>query len=210
VLVGLSGGIGSGKSTVARLLAGRGAVVVDADSIAREVVQPGRPGFDAVVERFGPEVVGADGALDRPALAAKVFGDSEALAALNGIVHPLVAQETARRITEVPSGTIVIADVPLLVEAARGGYELVVIVEAPEDVRLERLAARGLDPADARRRMAAQATDAQRRAVADVILDNSGDEADLARQVDALWTRLTATSDNEQAGPPRAGLDMDT
>jgi dephospho-CoA kinase len=195
---------------VARLLAARGAVVVDADAIAREVVQPGQPGFDAVVERFGPEVVGADGALDRPALAARVFGDSEALAALNGIVHPLVAQETARRIAAVPPGTVVIADVPLLVEAARSGYALVVIVEAPEDVRLERLAARGLNPTDARRRMAAQATDAQRRAVADVILDNSGDEAQLARQVDALWERLTAPPDNEQAGPPRAGLDMDT
>jgi dephospho-CoA kinase len=195
---------------VARLLAARGAVVVDADAIAREVVEPGRPGFDAVVERFGPEVVGADGALDRPALAAKVFGDSDALAALNRIVHPLVAQETARRIAAVPPGTVVIADVPLLVEAARSGYALVVIVEAPEDVRLERLAARGLNPSDARRRMAAQATDAERRVVADLILDNSGDEAHLARQVDALWERLSATSDDEQAGPPRAGLDMDT
>jgi dephospho-CoA kinase len=205
----LSGGIGSGKSTVARLLADRGAVIVDADAIAREVVAPGRPGFDAVVARFGTEVVGPDGTLNRPALAAKVFGDDEALATLNGIVHPLVAQETARRVAEAPPDAVVVADVPLLVEAAKGGYTLVVIVEAPEDLRLERLAARGMDPADARRRMAAQATDAERRAVADVILDNSGDEAHLERQVDALWARLTKPH-NEQAGPPRAGLDANT
>jgi dephospho-CoA kinase len=194
---------------VARLLADRGAVIVDADAIAREVVAPGLPGFDAVVARFGTDVVGPDGTLNRPALAAKVFGDDEALAALNGIVHPLVAEETARRVAEAPPDAVVVADVPLLVEAAKRGYALVVIVEAPEDLRLERLAGRGMDPADARRRMAAQATDAERRAVADVILDNSGDEAHLERQVEALWTRLTEPH-TEQAGPPRAGLDANT
>lgn len=176
------------------MLAERGAVVVDADAIARQVVQPGRPGFDAVVERFGPEVVGPDGALDRPALAALAFADPDALAALNGIVHPLVAAETQRCITAAPEGGIVVVDVPLLVEAAKGGYGAVVIVEAPEALRLQRLEARGMDPADARRRMAAQASDAERRAVADVVIDNRGDEEYLQRQVGALWEQLVERS----------------
>jgi dephospho-CoA kinase len=190
LLVGLSGGIGSGKSTVARLLEERGAIVVDLDVVAREVVEPGRPGFDAVVARFGQEVVGAGGRLDRAALARVVFGDEAAREDLNAIVHPLVAEETRRRIAEVPADAVVVVDVPLLVEAAARGYDAVVIVEAPEEVRLERLAARGLPPEDARRRMAAQASDAERRAVADAVLDNSGSPSDLERQVDALWVEL--------------------
>jgi dephospho-CoA kinase len=191
--VGLSGGIGSGKSTVSRGLARRGAVVIDADAIAREVVEPGSPGLAAVVERFGDEILTADGRLDRPRLAALVFGDEAARADLNAIVHPRVAAETARRASSAPGDSVVVFDVPLLVEAARSGYDLVVIVEAPEDVRLERLVGRGMDPGDARRRMAAQATDEERRKVADVVLDNSGSEADLEAQVDALWARLTAS-----------------
>lgn len=190
LLVGLTGGIGSGKSTAARALADRGAVVIDADALAREVVEPGTDGFDAVVDRFGPGIVGADGGLDRAALARLVFDDDAARADLNSIVHPLVARETQRRMAEAPPGSVVVLDVPLLVEAARGGYDLVVVVEAPEAVRLERLAARGMDPADARRRMAAQASDADRRALADVVLDNSGSPADLERQVDELWSEL--------------------
>jgi dephospho-CoA kinase len=192
VLVGLSGGIGSGKSTVARSLAARGALVLDADVIAREVVEPGGPGFDAVVARFGPELVGGDGRLDRAALARIVFDDARARRDLNAIVHPLVAAETQRRAAAGPPGSVVVMDVPLLVEAARTGYDVVVIVEAPEDVRLERLARRGMDPDDARRRMAAQASDAERRAVADVVIDNSGSPDDLERQVDALWADLSA------------------
>jgi dephospho-CoA kinase len=191
--VGLSGGIGSGKSTVARALARRGAIVIDADAIAREVVEPGEPGLAAIVERFGPEVFDAEGRLDRPKLAALVFDDAAARADLNAIVHPRVAAETARRMAAAPSDAIVVIDVPLLVEAARSGYDVVVIVEAPEPVRLERLTARGMTSDDARRRMAAQAGDADRRKVADVILDNAGSEEDLEHQIDALWAQLTAS-----------------
>jgi dephospho-CoA kinase len=191
--VGLSGGIGSGKSTVARALATRGALVVDADAVAREVVESGRPGLAAVVDRFGPGVLGPDGRLDRPALAALVFADPEARAALNAIIHPLVAAETLRRMGEAPPDSIVVLDVPLLVEAARSGYDLVVIVEAPEEVRLDRLVERGMDPDDARRRMSAQASDAERRQVADVVLDNSGSPEDLEGQIDALWAQLSAS-----------------
>jgi dephospho-CoA kinase len=190
LLVGLTGGIGSGKSTVARTLADRGATVIDADVLAREVVEPGTPGFDAVVARFGASVVGPDGRLDRPALAELVFDDDGARADLNGIIHPLVASETQRRVAATPPGSVVVMDVPLLVEAARGGYDLVVVVEAPAAVREERLVARGMDRDDARRRMATQASDADRRAMADVVLDNSGSEDDLLRQVDDLWADL--------------------
>lgn len=188
--MGLSGGIGSGKSTAARLLEERGAVVIDLDVVAREVIEPGRPGFDAVVTRFGQEVLGPDGRLDRPALARVVFGEPAARADLDAIVHPLVAEETRRRIAEAPADAVVVVDVPLLVEAAARGYDVVVIVEAPEDTRLHRLARRGLSAEDARRRMAAQASDAERRAVADVVLDNSGSRADLEAQVGALWSEL--------------------
>lgn len=188
--MGLSGGIGSGKSTAARLLEERGAVVIDLDVVAREVIEPGRPGFDAVVTRFGQEVLGPDGRLDRPALARVVFGEPTARADLDAIMHPLVAEETRRRIAEAPADAVVVVDVPLLVEAAARGYDVVVIVEAPEDTRLHRLARRGLSAEDARRRMAAQASDAERRAVADVVLDNSGSRADLEAQVGALWSEL--------------------
>jgi dephospho-CoA kinase len=191
--VGLSGGIGSGKSTVARALARHGAVVIDADTIAREVVEPGTPGLAAVVERFGPDVLEPDGRLNRPALAALVFDDAAARADLNAIVHPLVAVETARRTAAAPADAVVVYDVPLLVEAARSGYDAVVIVEAPEAVRLERLTERGMGPDDARRRMAAQASDADRRKVADVVLDNSGSPEDLEAQVESLWVQLTAS-----------------
>ena len=191
--VGLTGGIGSGKSTVARGLARRGAVVIDADGIAREVVEPGQPALAAVVERFGAGVLDDGGRLDRPKLAALVFEDAGALADLNAIVHPRVAAETARRIAAAASDAVVVIDVPLLVEAARSGYDLVVIVEAPEPVRLERLVGRGMSHGDARKRMDAQATDAERRKVADVILDNSGSEEALEAQLDALWTQLTSS-----------------
>jgi dephospho-CoA kinase len=191
--VGLSGGIGSGKSTVARALAKRGALVIDADAIAREVVEPGRPGLAGVVERFGEEVLDPDGRLNRPALAALVFEDAAARADLNAIVHPLVAAETLRRQAAAPSDSVVVLDVPLLVEAAKSGYDVVVIVEAPPDVRIERLVARGMSADDARKRMAAQASDEERRKVADVVLDNSGSEEDLEGQIDSLWAQLTAS-----------------
>lgn len=190
LLVGLTGGIGSGKSTVARQLGERGAVVVDADVVAREVVEPGTAGLAAVVERFGEEVLGPDGALDRPALAKVVFADEPARADLNAIVHPLVAAATAELVTGAPDGSIVVCDVPLLVEAARTGYSYVIVVEAPPETRVERLVARGMGIDDARRRMAAQASDEERRKVADVVIDNSGGPASLAPKVDAVWAEL--------------------
>jgi dephospho-CoA kinase len=147
----------------------------------------------AVVERFGAGILDGDGRLDRPRLAALVFDDAAARADLNAIVHPLVAMESARRMAAAPRGSVIVLDVPLLVEAARKGYDIVVIVEAPEDVRLERLVGRGMSPHDARRRMAAQASDGERRKVADVVLDNSGSEEALEAQIESLWAQLTAS-----------------
>jgi dephospho-CoA kinase len=186
--IGLTGGIGSGKSTVSGLLAERGAVVVDADRIAREVVEPGSPGLAAVVEAFGPQVLTPDGALDRPALAAVVFADPEARARLDGIVHPLVRHRTAELVAAAPADAVVVNDVPLLVETGQAAsYDLVLVVEADPETRVARLVQRGLTAEDARARIAAQATDEQRRAVADVVLDNSGTPEELADQVDRFW-----------------------
>ncbi len=184
--VGLTGGIGSGKSTVARLLVGRGAVVVDADLLAREVVAPGTEGLRQVEAEF-PGVV-SDGELDRAALAAVVFADPERRRALEAITHPLIAARTAALAATVPAGGVLIHDVPLLVERGMApAYDLVVVVEAPLEVRLRRLAGRGLPEEQARERMAHQASDAERRAVADVVLDNGGTLADLSAQVDRTW-----------------------
>ena len=186
--IGLTGGIGSGKSTVAALLAARGAVVVDSDRIAREVVEPGTPGLAAVVEAFGEQVRGADGALDRPRLAAIVFADPDARKRLDGIVHPLVRARAAELAAAAPEDAVVVHDVPLLVETGQAGsYDVVLVVEADGETRVRRLVQRGLSEDDARARMAAQATDAQRRAAADVVLDNSGTEEELAAQVDRFW-----------------------
>jgi dephospho-CoA kinase len=191
--IGLTGGIGSGKSTVSELLAARGGRIVDADRIAREVVEPGTPGLAAVVAEFGPGVVTADGALDRPALAAIVFADPAARARLDAIVHPLVRARAAELIAEMPSDAVVVQDVPLLVETGQAAsYDLVVVVEADLATRVRRLAQRGVAEDDARARIAAQATDEQRRAVADVVLDNSGTLEDLAAQVDRLWSERVA------------------
>ncbi|NUT52938.1 MAG: dephospho-CoA kinase [Saccharothrix sp.] len=186
--VGLSGGIGSGKSTVAGRLAEHGAVVVDADRLAREVVEPGTDGLREVVAAFGEDVLTADGALDRPALAAKVFGDEQALATLNGITHPRIAARTGELIAAAPEDAIVVHDVPLLVEKDMAPlYHLVLIVHADLDQRLVRLRDRGMAEEDARRRIAAQADDERRRAVADVWLDNSGTPDLVLAEVDALW-----------------------
>jgi dephospho-CoA kinase len=191
--IGLTGGIGSGKSTVSALLAARGAVVVDADRIAREVVEPGTPGLAAVVDAFGPEVLGPDGALDRPALAAVVFADPGARARLDAIVHPLVRARAAALAAEAPADAVVVHDVPLLVETGRWEpYDLVLVVQADPETRVARLVRRGLTEDDARARMAAQATDEQRRAVADVVLDNSGSPEELEAQVDRFWTERVA------------------
>jgi dephospho-CoA kinase len=187
--IGLTGGIGSGKSTVSALLAERGAVIVDADRIAREVVERGTPGLAAVVAAFGDGVVGPDGALDRPALAAVVFADPESRARLDGIVHPLVRARATELAAAAPADAVVVHDIPLLVETGQAGrYELVLVVRADPEVRVARLEQRGLTEADARARIAAQATDEQRAAVADVVLDNSGTREQLAAQVDRFWT----------------------
>lgn len=194
--IGLTGGIGSGKSAVARLLALRGAVVVDADVIAREVVAQGTPGLAAVVGEFGPGVLAPDGSLDRSALAAVVFDDPAARARLNAIVHPLVgdrAVELAGAAATADPLAVVVHDVPLLVENGLAeAYDLVVVVEAPEVVRLERLVARGLSEEDARARMAVQADDAARRAVADAVVVNDGTLAELETAVDELWASTVA------------------
>ena len=191
--VGLTGGVGSGKSTVSALLAARGAVVVDADAIAREVVRAGTPGFDAVVARFGPDVIGPDGELDRAGLAAIIFADEQARADLNGIVHPLVGERTAALMAAAPPDAIVVYDVPLLVESnMASAFDVVVVVEAAAATRLARLAARSMPEADARARMAAQATDEQRRAVAHEVIGNDGSREALRAEVDALWERLVA------------------
>ncbi|MEO9140422.1 MAG: dephospho-CoA kinase [Jatrophihabitans sp.] len=191
--VGLTGGVGSGKSTVAGLLAALGAVVIDADALAREVVEKATPGFAAVVERFGDGVVGPDGGLDRPALAAIVFNDDARRAELNAIVHPLVGQRVVELEAAAGSDAITVYDVPLLVESdMAGGFEFVIVVLASVETRLRRLAGRGMAEDDARSRMAAQATDEQRRAVADEVIDNNGDLADLSASVDKVWSRLKA------------------
>ncbi|WP_158851993.1 dephospho-CoA kinase [Saccharothrix deserti] len=207
--VGLSGGIGSGKSTVAGRLAEHGAVVVDADRLAREVVEPGTDGLREIVEAFGPDVLHADGALNRPALAAKVFGDPEALATLNGITHPKIAARTRELIAAAPEDAIIVHDVPLLVENDMAPlYHLVLIVHADLDQRLTRLRDRGVAEEDARKRIAAQADDERRRAVADVWLDNSGTPDLVLAQVDALWAdRLVRYESNIRlrryaSGPP--------
>ena len=195
LLVGLTGGIGAGKSTVAELLTQRGATVIDGDVIARRVVEPGQPALAAIVEHFGADVLAPDGTLDRPRLAAKAFANAEERAALEAITHPAIGAEFLREMSEAPPDGIVVNDVPLLVEskqAADRGYEVVIVVEAPRELRLDRLVERGLERADAEARMAAQATDEERRAVATHLLDNRGSRADLEAQVETLWADLTA------------------
>jgi len=192
LVLGLTGGIGSGKSTVSALLEERGAVVVDADRIVRELQQPGEPVFDAMVEAFGEGIVAADGTLDRQAVADLVFNDAEKLKQLNGIVHPAVGARIMERLAELAdSDEVVILDIPLLVE--KGGYETggTIVVDVDPEVAVQRLVEnRGFDADDARARMAAQATREQRLEKATVVLDNSGTVEDLERQVDALWERI--------------------
>lgn len=192
ILVGLTGGIGSGKSTVSARLADHGATVIDADAIVREVQAPGEPTFDAIVERFGPEVVAEDGSLDRQAVADLVFSDDEALAALNALVHPAVGAEIARRLEEA-AGTdgVVVLDVPLLVESGRSDMAALVVVDVDPEVAVDRLVRhRGMRADDARARMARQASREDRLARADLVIDNSGDLAALEEQVDEVWEAL--------------------
>ncbi|MDQ0796960.1 dephospho-CoA kinase [Streptomyces sp. B1I3] len=191
--VGLTGGIGAGKSEVSRLLASYGAVLIDADRIAREVVEPGTPGLASVVETFGPGVLTPDGTLDRPALGAIVFADPGRLAALNAIVHPLVGARSAERERAAGPDAVVVHDVPLLTENGLAPlYDLVVVVDAAPGTQLDRLVRlRGMTDADARARMAAQATREERLAVADLVVDNDGPLEDLEPQVRRVWSELT-------------------
>jgi dephospho-CoA kinase len=199
VTVALTGGIGSGKSTVAAMLVDRGAGLIDADVIAREVVEPGQPTLAALVDRFGAGILDEEGRLDRPALAAVAFADDASRADLDGITHPAINGEFVRRMQAAPDDAIVVCDVPLLAESVQARartYRFVIVVEAPEAVRLARLEQRGVPRADAERRIAAQATDEQRRALATHVIDNSGDLAALERQVDAVWADLLLHRDD--------------
>jgi dephospho-CoA kinase len=199
--VGLTGGIGSGKSTVADLLVERGAVLIDADRIAREVVVPGGPAYQPLVERFGTGILAPDGTIDRAALAAVAFVDADAVAALNGITHPAIGAVMAQRRAAQEGGDgVVVLDIPLLQPAHRDllTLDVVVVVDTPVEIAVERLVGqRGFTVEDAQARMAAQVTRQERRQGADFVVDNSGDRARLVAEVDRVWAALEAW--------PRAG-----
>ncbi|GHE44246.1 dephospho-CoA kinase [Streptomyces thermocarboxydus] len=190
--VGLTGGIGAGKSEVSRLLVERGAVLIDADRIAREVVAPGTPGLAAVVEAFGEDILAEDGSLDRPRLGALVFNDPEKLATLNSIVHPLVGARSRELEEAAPEDAVVVHDVPLLTENGLAPlYDVVIVVDASPETQLDRLVRlRGMSEEDARARMAAQATREQRRAIADIVIDNDVPLDELERRVKEVWADL--------------------
>jgi dephospho-CoA kinase len=195
LVVGLTGGIGSGKSTVSALLAAKGAVVVDADAVVHELQRPGTAVFEAMVDRFGNGIVAADGSLDRSAVADIVFNDPDALADLNGIVHPAVGAEIVRRMDELSTtDAVVVLDVPLMVESARG-YPVagLIVVDVDPEVAVRRLVEqRGMREDDARARIARQASREERRARADIVIENSGSLDDLAAQVDRAWRWIEA------------------
>jgi dephospho-CoA kinase len=192
ILVGLTGGIGAGKSTVSAMLAERGAVIVDADQIARDLQSPGSPVLDSMAERFGEHIIRDDGSLDRAAVAAIVFNDDAALKDLNGIVHPAMQSEIQRQIDEQRStDRVVVLDFPLLGENPRKGLAATIVVDIPVDVAVERLVdQRGLDEADARARINSQISRDERLATATHVLDNGGDRDSLTAQVDELWQQL--------------------
>ncbi|MET8798141.1 dephospho-CoA kinase [Nocardia sp. NPDC004568] len=201
--IGLTGGMGAGKSTVARALVARGAVLIDSDVIAREVVAVGTPGLAALVEAFGPDILAADGSLDRPALAARAFRDDESRTTLNSITHPLVGQRTAELFAVAAPDAIVVQDVPLLVENHMAPFmNLVLVVDVAAETRIRRLVEfRGVPEDDARARIAAQTTDEQRRAAADVLLDNNGPAGAVEGAVARLWDeRLVPFEANMRSG----------
>ncbi|HEY7107527.1 MAG TPA: dephospho-CoA kinase [Acidimicrobiia bacterium] len=203
LLVGLTGGIGSGKSTVARLLQDKGARLVDADVAARRVVEPGRPTLRALAEHFGEEILLPDGGLDRAGLARIAFASEAATSALDAITWPAIVDEFTREIDASPPDAVVLVDAPLLAEGGPGAereFAAVIVVEAPAEVRLDRLVARGLARDDAQRRMDAQASDDERRQYATYVLDNGGDVVSLSRQVDAVWADLERLLHEERAG----------
>ncbi len=195
LLVGLTGGIGAGKSTVAQLLRERGAVVVDADEAGRTVVEPGKPALAALAEHFGDGILQPDGSLNRAALADLAFADDESTAVLNGITWPAMRDEIQRQVDAAPADSVVVCDAAILLEsdfARQFMRDVVIVVEAPMDARIDRLVARGLRPEDAARRLAAQMSDEERRKYATHVIDNGGSPADLVPQVDALWAELQA------------------
>lgn len=202
--IGLTGGIAAGKSVAARRLRELGAVVIDSDELAREAVAPGSVGLDAVVAEFGDGILAADGTLDRPALASVVFADADARRRLDGIVHPVVRRLAAEReaaAAVVDHGAVVVHDIPLLVETGQAdAFHVLVVVHAPAVLRVERLVRlRGMSRDDAEKRVAAQASDDERLAVADVVLDGTGSDDDLRTQVDDLWDRLAVERADEIA-----------
>ena len=192
--IGLTGGIGSGKSTVSARLAAHGATVIDYDLLAREAVELGTPALAAIAERFGDDVIAADGTLDRTALGGVVFGDDAARGDLEAITHPAIWDLAIAREAAVPDDAVVVHDHPLLVEVGMAAFcDLVVVVDVPEDVQVERLVTmRGMTEADARARITAQSSREERAAVADVVLDNTGSIEDLEARVDELWTSIRA------------------
>lgn len=201
--IGLTGGIASGKSLVAARLQELGAVLIDADVIARQVVEPGTPGLARVVEAFGPEILDGQGRLDRPALGAIVFQDPAQREVLNGIIHPLVRESAAAIVAEATDEDILVQDIPLLVETGQGSaFHLVIVVDAPDDVRIQRMVGlRGMTHEDARSRMAAQASQEARIAAADIVLENSGSREELLAKVDDLWFgRLVPFAENCRRG----------
>jgi dephospho-CoA kinase len=199
ILVGLTGGIGSGKSTVSQMLADRGAIIIDGDAIARELQRSGTAVFAAMVERFG-DVVGADGQLDRAKIASIVFADAKALADLNKIVHPAIGVEMMRRISEMrETDAIAILDFPLLAESPRKGLSGVIVVDIDPEIAIERVVRdRGMKASDVQARMNKQASRQDRLAIADRVLDNSGTKEDLVRQVEEAWEWIATLPD---AGP---------
>ncbi|MFM8155776.1 MAG: dephospho-CoA kinase [Actinomycetes bacterium] len=195
--IGLTGGIGSGKSTVASMLAAKGAVIIDADQISREIVEPGQPALEEIVAVFGAGVLRPDGSLDRGELARLAFADKAMTKRLNAIMHPRISAESASRIASAPPGSVVIYDMPLLVETGQASaVSRVVVVDVPVSIQRERAIARGLEPADVDRRIEVQATREQRLAVASDVIDNSGTLERTQEQVDALWRSLKS----EQSG----------
>lgn len=191
--LGLTGGIGSGKSTAARMFADLGAIVIDADAIAKEVLEPGQVGYESVVNNFGEEILDSSGNIDRVVLAGKVFGDTTKLKELEEIVHPAVANKVAQIRESLPAGSIIIYDTPLLIEKSlQQQFDQVIVVLAPEALRTQRLLARGLAQNDIIARMTNQATDEQRREIANYIIDNSSSLVELREEVQKVWTQISA------------------
>ncbi len=191
--LGLTGGIGSGKSTAARMFADLGAIVIDADAIAKEVLEPGQVGYESVINNFGEEILDSSGNVDRVVLAGKVFGDTTKLKELEEIVHPAVATKVAEIRESLPAGAIIIYDTPLLIEKSlQQQFDQVIVVLAPEALRTQRLLARGLAQNDIIVRMSNQATDEQRREIANYVIDNSSSLVELREEVQKVWTQISA------------------